>query len=330
MDSILDLLRTRHRFLLTSHVNPDGDALGSEAALAAWLRGEGKTADIVNVSPTPAVYDFLDPLAQIRTYTAGRDDALIAGADVILVLDTNQIGRLRDMEQAVVASRAVKVCIDHHLDPAPFADHYLVDQDATSTGEIVFRILTSLSPEALSPNAATALYCAIMTDTGSFRYPRVGAATHRMVARLIDAGADPVEIYSLVYERWSPGRIHLAGEMLAGLQLLAGGRLAYVSISRDMLQRTGTTEEDTDNFTTYPMSIQGVMAGILFLELPDGVKISFRSRGPIPIHELAQEFGGNGHRNAAGARIAGGTLDDTRPRVLAAAMKYVESQMESR
>jgi phosphoesterase RecJ-like protein len=234
------------------------------------------------------------------------------------------------MEPAVLASRAVKACIDHHLDPAPFADHYLVDDGATSTGEIIFRLLSSLAPGNLSPTAATALYCAIMTDTGSFRYPRVGAGTHRIIAQLIDAGADPVGIYSLVYERWSPGRIHLAGEMLAGLQLLADGRLAHVSVSREMLRRTGTTEEDTDNFTTYPMSLAGVVAGILFLELEDGVKISFRSRGSIPIHELAREFGGNGHRNAAGARVNGGTLADTRNAVLAAALKYVESQPESR
>jgi phosphoesterase RecJ-like protein len=132
-----------------------------------------------------------------------------------------------------------------------------------------------------------------------------------------------VAIYTNVYERWSRGRIHLLGEMLAGLRTESGGRLAHVSVSREMLSRTGTTEEDTDNFTTFPMSVEGVVAGILFLELQDGIKISFRSKGNIGINELAKEFGGNGHLNAAGARVSNGTLADVRQRVLAAAVKYL-------
>ena len=324
--AIAEILRTHHRFVLTTHVNPDGDGLGSELALAHWLHAHGKDVAILNHSATPAVYRFLDPAGLIRTYDEQGDRRTVMAAEVIVVVDTNHPERLRSLEAAVRQSGAVKVVVDHHLDPAPFADHYLLDDDATSTGEIVYRIALELWGAELPPETATALYCAIMTDTGSFRYPRVDPETFQICAHLLQCGADPVAVYSEVYERWSPGRIHLLGLMLEGLAVECGGRLAHVSITRAQLKETGTTEEDTDNFTTYPMSIRGVVAGILFLELPGEVKISFRSKGEIPINELAKEFGGNGHRNAAGARVVGVPIDDVRSRVVGAAARYVREE----
>ncbi len=324
--AIADILRRHRRFVLTTHINPDGDGLGSELALAHWLRAAGKDVAILNHSATPAVYRFLDPGGLIRTYDEPADRGTILDAEVIIVVDTNHPERLRSLESAVLRSPALKVVIDHHLDPAPFADHYLLDDDATSTGEIVYRVAIELWGVTLPAESATALYCAIMTDTGSFRYPRVDAETFQICAHLLQCGADPVCVYSEVYERWSPGRIHLLGLMLEGLAVEYGGRLAHVSITRADLAKTGTTEEDTDNFTTFPMSIRGVAAGILFLELPGEVKISFRSRGNIPINDLAKEFGGNGHRNAAGARIVGLPIDEARSLVVAAAGKYVRQE----
>jgi phosphoesterase RecJ-like protein len=318
-----EILRSCRTFVLTTHINPDGDAIGSEVALAETLHGQGKQVEIINHSPTPAVYDFLDPERRIRVYVPARDRALIADAEVIVVLDTSQTDRVNSLEADLLASRAIKICIDHHLNSHPFADHYLIDEDATSTGEILYRLLTSLSGNDLSPAVASALYAAIVTDTGSFRYPRVDPEIHRMAAHLIECGADPVEIYSKVYERWSAGRTHLLGETLASIKTAADGRISYVSITRELLRETGTSEEDTDNFTSYLMSIAGVRAGILLLEISDGVKISFRSRGDIPINELAQEFGGNGHKNAAGARVAGIPLTTLEKNVVDAARKYV-------
>ena len=325
IDAVAPLLRTPGRFVLTTHVNPDGDGLGSKIALGSWLRDRGNEVRIINVSETPAVYRFLDQDGMIAAYDPARHDATIAAADALFVMDMNHPDRLRAMSAPVLASPAVKVCIDHHLDPDPFARFYVTDENATSTGEIVFRILTRINGGAVSPQIATALYAAIMTDTGSFRYPRVDEETHRIIGRLIAAGADPVRIYSAVYEQWSQGRIRLLGETLAGLTTEYNGRLAHVTITQEMLRRTGTSEEDTDNFTTYPMSVTGVQVGILFLELPRGMKMSLRSKGDIPINELARAFGGNGHKNAAGARVDTGTIDDVRPRVIAAAGPYLET-----
>ncbi len=330
IDAVVPIIQNARRIVLTTHVNPDGDGLGSEIALAEWLRERGKDVAIINHSPTPAVYLWLDPLRQIRTFAVERDSATIAAADLILIVDTNHPDRLRSMQESVLSSKAIKVCLDHHLDPSPFVDHAVIDDDATSTGEIIYQLMMRLNGPDLSLPVARALYCAIMTDTGSFRYPRVDPETFRICAHLIERGADPVEIYANVYERWTHGRIHLLGEMLSGLRTDYDGRLAHVTITRDMLNRTGTTEEDTDNFTTYPMSVDGVDVGILFLELQRGLKISFRSKGDIPINELAKEFGGNGHKNAAGARVYDGTLESVREAVLSASEKYLTPRTSQR
>ncbi|MDH4069944.1 MAG: bifunctional oligoribonuclease/PAP phosphatase NrnA [Ignavibacteria bacterium] len=325
--AILPLFTEHNRFVLSTHVNPDGDGLGSEIALAEWLQSKGKEVHILNHDAPPALYLFLDPHKVIQQYVHADHADMIAGTDVLVVLDTNHPGRLGSMEPAVTASRAVKVCIDHHLDPASFADHYVVDQEASSTGELVYRILTEADPpEAISPAIARALYCAIMTDTGSFRYSHVDPELHSIVGDLIARGADPGNIYREIYEQWSPGRIRLLGETLATLDLAYQGLLAHITIDQAMLRRTGTVESDTDNFTIYPMSIQGVEAGILFLELNDGVKMSLRSRAEIPMNELAKEFGGGGHRNAAGARMQNVGLESFKRDVLRAAGKYLQHE----
>jgi phosphoesterase RecJ-like protein len=269
------------------------------------------------------MYLFLDENRRIHKYGDACHAQILAEAEVILVLDTNHPDRLRSMQQPVLSSPGIKICIDHHLEPEPFAQYYLIDDDATSTGEITYRLLLQLGGEHLSRPIASALYCAIMTDTGSFRYPRVDPEIHRIVAHLIECGADPINIYSRVYEQWSAGRMRLLGEMLSTLTTEFDGRLAHVTVTQEVLDKTGTTEEDTDNFTTYPMSVEGVVIGILFLELKGTVKISFRSKGEIPINELARQFGGNGHRNAAGTRIHRGTLPSIKQQVIRACAAFL-------
>jgi phosphoesterase RecJ-like protein len=326
MEQVKDVIRRHSRFVLTTHVNPDGDGLGSELALRAGLKRIGKEAAIVNHSHTPDHYRWLDPSGLVAHYAPVLHDPLIASAGAILVLDTNQPDRLRSMEGPVRASAAARAVIDHHLDPHPFADAYFIDQDATSTGEMIFRLLESFGGITIDAEIAVPLYTAIMTDTGSFRYPRTGARTHRIVSTLIECGADPPAIFGKVYETWSPGRMRLLGEALDTLSLSCGGAIASMLTTREMFSRTGTTEIETDTFSTYPMNIMDVRIGILFTELKDGVKISFRSKGTIPVNLLAREFGGNGHLNASGARLHDVRLDEVVPKVLLAAQKYLEQK----
>ena len=323
--SIRDLapiIRRLNNFVLTTHVNPDGDGLGSELALAMALRELGKSAAILNHSETPENYRWLDPGREIRRFSPERDLPAIERAEAIVILDTNQPDRLRSLEPFVLASKARKIVIDHHLDAHPFAEHYAIDEEATSTGEIVYRLILALGDVAVTKEIARALYAAIMTDTGSFRFPRTDPEIHRIAAHLIERGADPTEIYVNVYESWSPGRLRLLGAALTSMKTACDGKLAYLVCTQKMFQATGTTEIETDNFTTYPMSVRGVRIGILFNELEDGVKISFRSKGRIPVNELAKEFGGNGHLNAAGARLFGAGLEVTVSSVIGKSGKY--------
>ncbi len=316
------LVQRSSSFVLTTHVNPDGDGLGSELALYYHLTSLGKKVSILNHSETPVFYSWLDERRCIGVFNAARDSILIANADVIVVMDTNQSSRLRSMEASVLASKAQRVVIDHHLEAQDFAEHYFIDTDATSTGEIVYRMLTDMGIATFAPESARALYTAIMTDTGSFRFPRTDPEIHRIAAHLLECGADPAEIYGRIFESWTPGRMRLLGEMLDSMKTACNGKLAYAVCTQAMFAATGTSEVETDNFTSYPMSVEGVRVGILVNELKDGVKVSFRSKGTIPVNQLAKEFDGNGHLNAAGARIHGVTLTDILQKLVAAAESY--------
>jgi phosphoesterase RecJ-like protein len=316
------LIETGRTFVLTTHMNPDGDGLGCEIALKDYLAGRGKTASIINHSATPYYYQFLDPQQEIQQFRPDHHAAILQDADGIIVLDTNSPDRLASMKPYVLSSKARKVCIDHHLDKVEFADLYILDEPSAATGAIVYRLLEFLGVRHFSPTMATALYTAIMTDTGSFRFPKTDPTIHRQVARLIECGADPVRIYQNVYEQGSVGRLLLLSKVLSTLRTEANGKIACIVATKEMFQETGTSEVDTDNMINYTLSIKGVQIGLMLTELDGAVKIGFRSKGDIGIHKLAQEFGGNGHKNAAGARVPKSSLAELLPLVLERAQHY--------
>jgi phosphoesterase RecJ-like protein len=319
------LVERHERFVISTHINPDGDGIGSELALAHFLRAQKKTVSIVNHSPTPVQYLFLDELNLIQQFDLSIHRGTILESDVIIVADTNQLSRLDSMAETVRRSEAAKVCIDHHLDCEQFAHLYLVDEDAASTGQIVYDLLMFLGYKPLPAEAATALYVAIMTDTGSFRFPKTTGNLHRIVAQLIDWGADPVSAYQRIFEEGTSGRLRLLGGALLSLQTSPDQKIALMILTREMFRETGTSEADAENFINYTLMIKGVQIGMLIAETGDGIKISFRSKGDIPINRLAQEFGGNGHKNAAGARVAGGALQQFIPLLMEKAKQYTIS-----
>jgi phosphoesterase RecJ-like protein len=318
------IIQQNQRFILTTHVNPDPDAIGSELALARFLVASGKDALIFNHSATPFNCEFLDPEKTIVQFEATRDSAKILGADVIFILDTNHPDRLESLKPFFLESTAKKVCVDHHLDKAEFADLYLIDESSTATGEILYRLLTSFDDASITKSIAEPLYAAIMTDTGSFRFPKTDSDVHRFVAHLIDCGADPAEIYQQIYEQGSANRTQLLGHALSTLNLGHGDKVAYFAVTKHMFEQTGTKEEDTDNFISYTLRIRGVQIGLMFTELPDAIKVSFRSKGDIGINKLAQEFGGNGHMNAAGARVRNARLANVIAAVVERSRHYVK------
>jgi phosphoesterase RecJ-like protein len=323
-DTFRSLVESNTRFVLTTHVNPDGDALGTEVALASYLQSQGKQATILNFSATPDNYRFLEQIHPILQYDPEQHNFIIEFAEVIIVLDTNQLSRLIDMQPLVTSSQAFKVCIDHHLEPDDFADLFLLDDSTAATGVIIYRLLNYLTGRVISKDVAVALYTAIMTDTGSFRFPKTDPEIHKIIANLIQTGADPVQIYEHVYEQGALNRLQLLGMALANIQLTHDGKVAYIVITKEIFKMTGTSEVDTDAFVPYTLGIKGVQIGLMFSEWEDIVKINFRSKGDIWINELAKEFGGNGHKNAAGARIPHGNLEELVKQVLENSQAYLQ------
>jgi len=320
----IELVSAKQTFVITTHINPDGDAIGSETALALFLSGRGKTITIVNQSPTPDNLTFLSSVIYpVECYDAARHSALIRGADCIIVVDTNAPNRFFALADDVAANTGAKICIDHHLEPEPFADMYIIDAEAPATGELLYELFTTIDPDAVTAPIAKALYTCIMTDTGSFRFPKTDAQTHTITAELLRRGADPSEIYQAVYDSSPVNRLHLLGRALDSIRSIESGAVAWMTLRQTDFDQTRTVGADTDNLINYTLSIAGVRIGLMFTEFDGVVKVSFRSKGDIWINTLAKEFGGNGHKHAAGARITGRSLEEIVDKVTDRARAYL-------
>ncbi len=306
--AFVELIRNANSIAITTHVNPDGDALGSEVGLAEWLISIGKNVSVINHSPTPYNYFFLDTGTPIiEQFDVAKHDALLKSVDLLLVLDVNDPGRIRSIGPYALADRSKVAIIDHHLEPKDFAREYFIDTEACSTGELIYRLVTAAQPMLggeITPKAANALYVAIMTDTGSFKFPRTNSGVFRMCADLLDLGADPVRSYNEVYNSSPPARLLLMRECLNSLEYQFNDRMAFQTITQAQLKSIGANEEDVDGFVQMPFQVGGIVLSAFLLELKEGWKLSVRSKGDVSAAALAQAFGGNGHFNAAGARIA--------------------------
>ncbi|MGE5315443.1 MAG: DHH family phosphoesterase [Acidobacteriota bacterium] len=318
------IVADKQSFVITSHINPDGDSIGSETALAVVLKDMGKSVRIINQSITPDNLRFLsEEIFPVELFDPSVHQAVIRSADCLIVVDTNATNRFFAMADDWAAATAFKICIDHHLEPEQFADFYIVDAEAPATSELLYALIRFMSAEAVTLPVARALYTGIMTDTGSFRFPKTDAETHTITAELVRIGADPYEIYQKVYDSGPVNKLQLLGRALDSLTTASNGALAWMVIRNADFPETSTVPADTDNFINYTLSVGGVKVGLLFVELEGVVKVSFRSKGDIWINNLAKEFGGNGHKHAAGARVTGRTLDDVIDHVTERAKTYI-------
>lgn len=321
LKSILEKYKT---FIITTHVNPDADAIGSELALYFLLRNKNKTVKVINTSDTPEYLTFLDKDSIIEQYSSELHDLEIINAGALIALDLNQISRTGRMISVIEKLNIFKVCIDHHQAPEDFADLLINDITYTATGEIIYDFIEQTFPDDFDINIAENLYAAIMTDTGSFRFERTTSKTHLIAAKLLDMKVNPTEIYNQIYDQNSYSKLRLLGSALSELKIIYDDKLAYMVITQEMLKHFNTKETEVEGFVNYCVSIKGVQIGLLFFELKNGIKISFRSKGNIPVNKLAAEFKGGGHQNAAGTRIFECKLDDYLNEVLSAAKKYLE------
>ncbi|MBI2427729.1 MAG: bifunctional oligoribonuclease/PAP phosphatase NrnA [Ignavibacteriales bacterium] len=318
------IFEAKKKFVLTTHINPDADAVGSEVALARYLAGTGKTVHVLNHSETPDNLLFLNEIFPITPYDAQQHTQAIIDADCFIVLDTNSVSRFKALQPAFERSKAYKVIIDHHLDHESFADLNIIDTHVPATSELLYIILKSINDTAITKPIAEALYAGIMTDTGSFRFPQTDPETHIITADLLKRGAQPYEIFQKIYESGPINKLHLLGKALTSIDLHHNGKVAVMTLPRSIFAETKTVESDVDNLTQYVLSIGGVVIGIVVMELEHGVKLSFRSKGDIPINELAKHFDGGGHKNAAGARVKEATLQSIIPFVLEKAKEFLK------
>jgi phosphoesterase RecJ-like protein len=285
---IVSLINNNQEFILTSHVNPDGDAIGSEIALQLYLKSLGKNAGILNYSPTPDNYTFLDKERVIEQFDEVKHKGLIESADVIFILT-----------------------------------------ESPATGEMLYRFFKEIEgsnggKNVITSDMALALYTAIMTDTGSFKFNRTDEETHTIVADLLTYGLHPYDIYSAVYNNATLGRLHLLGRFLNNVTMMYDGKLAYSIILQKDFEETSTDEYAIEGFSSQLMSLETVELGIVMTQTKRGVKLSFRSKDKVFSNELAKEFNGGGHKNASGAFVVGGDILKLEKEVTEKAEKYLK------
>ena len=318
------LLFEKERFVISTHVRPDGDAIGAQLALGWFLEKLGKDVTLLNSDPAPDNLAWLPGVEQIDVFTGSLPQhQRLAEADVIVVVDTNTQERLGAVGRAVANSGAAKVLIDHHTEPEAWFDAAYARDTASSTGELVYELIEAHDLDLLDARMATALYAAILTDTGSFRYSSVTPAVHRIAATLIERGElQPDVIYTALYESRTPESVRLLARVLDTLTLVYDGQLSYLVISQRMLKETGAHSEESEGFVGYGLAVEGVRAALIFIETARGTKVSFRSQGDVHVNEWARAFGGGGHRNASGAFVKA-PLERVIDEVVAAAPKYL-------
>jgi phosphoesterase RecJ-like protein len=317
----VELIQRGRRFLLTCHVRPDGDALGSMLGLASILRALGKEVVMYNSDPVPSYLTFLPGADQVLR--ALPPDAAF---DATFVTDTASRSLLPAGLPPPDRSGPL-VVIDHHAAHDGFGDVPVREVDAVATGEVVLRLMRDLGVARVPADAATPLYTAIVTDTGGFRYQGTSAETMRLGAELIEAGAEPWTVAYNVFEGWAPERLRLLGAVLETLRTECEGRVATLLVTREMLGRLGADDDMVEGLVNYARMLRGVEIAALVWEWHprDGapqVKLSLRSRGRADVSRVAVALGGGGHRAAAGATLAG-DVDRARARVVAEAAREI-------
>ncbi len=327
-EDVVAYLRDHDRFVILLHLRPDGDSVGSSLALGLGLRKLGKTATVVRADDLPRNLSFLPGVDRVEPA-----EAVLASAgryDGVILIDCGDPGRVG--VSAGLLERAAKVInIDHHLSNTRYGDLNCIEIGAAAAGEVVFRILKDLGVE-FDHEIAGALYAAIVTDTGSFRYESTSARTHEIAAELLRYGVKPGEVSRHIWEEKPVSSLRLLERALRSLGLSEDGSLAWVSLTRSDFEETGASRDESEGIVNYPRTLAGVEVAVLFLEeaapgsdgSPGEVKVSLRSNRWVDVSRVAGDFGGGGHARAAGCTLKAG-LEEARSRVLARVAEALEA-----
>lgn len=320
LDKVVDALRAAPSVAVLAHVFPEADAIGATLGASLALREAGKVTAAYNADPLPPELLSLPGATEVV-----REVPIARPYACYLVVDTSNLERTGGLLSGRPAG-AVVLNVDHHAGNSRFGDVNWVESQASSAGEMVYRILRR-GGFAIGKAVATNLYAAILTDTGAFQYGNTTPEALRAAAELVECGAAVEEIATWLYGNRDPREWHLLGEALAGLRVSADGRLAWIEVTSAAQARAGLGLEVTEDFINYARAVRGVQIAVAFKEVSAAqVKVSFRSRGDLDVARLAEAFGGGGHRNAAGCTLHA-SLTDARARVLAAAEAYLQSDL---
>jgi len=307
INDIIKVINEGIRFLVASHESPDGDAVASTLALTNALRDLGKDVVAYNVDAVPSMFKFLPGVETIVSDLNG-----VPPFDAGFILDAGELRRAGGNLENLCS---VLINIDHHPYSENFGQIRYVDEKASATGTLIFRILDQMGFE-ITKDVALCIYTAILADTGSFRYSNANPEAFTVAALMVERGVDPWGIASGLYESQEAERLRLLARALSTLQLSQCGQLASVCVTLEMYDQTKTGPEHTDGFINYPRSIRGVEVALFFREIEPGFfKVGFRSKGNVDVGSLAKELGGGGHHNAAGASIRG-ELEEVRSLVM--------------
>ena len=317
-------LRAGRSVAISTHINADGDGCGSETALSRLLGQMGLSSRIVNPTPWPDMYKFL--LGDDVRDASDQGARALKESDVLIVLDISDVKRLGVLAEPVRKLTIPKLVIDHHLpSDEPPSKLMLADTAACATGELIYDFATVLGLKITS-DVGRALYVALLTDTGGFRFSNTTARCLSIAGQLIASGVEPEEMYGRLYASMPVGRLHLLRDALATLEVDPEYGISWISVAAGAAEQYGLRSEDLEGIAEHPRSIGGTRLALFFRDLGhDKVKVSFRSSGTVDVNKFAKLFGGGGHARAAGALIEG-SLDYVRHAVVHAAREFLAAE----
>jgi phosphoesterase RecJ-like protein len=316
LDALITLLNSPQKIVITTHIKPDADALGSSLGLAAYLQLKGHEVKVIAPSDYPEFLNWMVGNADVVVYKDEIEDqvaTLVDNATLIFCLDFSSLKRIEEVGVLIKKSTAKKVLIDHHLNPDIQVDFMLWDVNASATAELVYDLIKNIGDiDLLHPKVADCLYAGILTDTGGFKHSNTTAKVHRTVADLIDRGANVALVNKIIYDNNSLNRLKLIGFALAErLVVMPAYNVAYFKLSLADLEHFDYQTGDSEGLVNYALSIKGIQMAAIMIEDKDKVKMSFRSFGDVTVNDIAAEnFDGGGHKNAAGG-VSRLSLDDT-------------------
>ena len=324
---IEQIISENEKIFISTHINPDGDSLGSAFAMYHYLKKIGKDCRIINHSEVPLVYSFLNE-KEIFNEINDENIAFIKNADLGIILDIGDFYRLGEVANVIEGTTIETINIDHHpLTENNFFTHNFINLDASSVGEILYSYFSSLGSDIIDREMMLGIYSAVLTDTGSFRFSNTNQLSHEIAVDAIKMGINISEIYQNIYENSSVSRIKLLGNVIQKLNFDCNGELLWFSLNNDMVKEVDGTNQDFDGFTDFFRGIQGVEIALMLYDLKGKVRLSFRSKGKYKVNDVAKKMGGGGHPFAAAA-LVDGEFSDVKSTVLGLLSTYINNYDE--